>query len=262
MVAPGIPWRVMTLSEVLLLLSGGLLAGVINVIVGGAGFLTFPLLLAAGMTEVQANASNFVAVLPANLVGSFIYRRELGAIPHLPLRLGIAATGGTLGALLLILTGEASFKAAIPWLLLFATTAFALGPVIRSRIQGHAGGEGTRHTPLLLACESLVYLYSGYFGLGMGIILFALYGIFTPMTLHEGNAVRNVTTSVSSLMAIGLFIHNGLIDWGPALVMMGGAIAGGTVALRLARKIPAAAIRKGILGWAGVLTAVAFWRYL
>ena len=36
-----------------------------------------PLLLAAGMTEVEANGSNFVAVLPASLVGTWVYRREL-----------------------------------------------------------------------------------------------------------------------------------------------------------------------------------------
>ena len=41
----------MGITEILLLLAGGLLAGFINVMAGGAGFMTFPLLLAAGMTE-------------------------------------------------------------------------------------------------------------------------------------------------------------------------------------------------------------------
>jgi uncharacterized membrane protein YfcA len=252
----------MTLSEILLLYGGGLLAGVINVIVGGAGFLTFPLLLAAGMTEVQANASNFVAVLPANLVGSFLYRQELPRIPHLPLRLCIAAIGGLLGSVLLITTGEASFQAAIPWLLLFATTSFALGPAIRAKVESFAGFDRSRWTPLQLALEFCVYIYSGYFGLGMGIILFALYGIFTTQSLHESNAVRNLTTSVSSLVAIGLFIWSGLIDWLPALVMMAGAVSGGYVSVKIARKVPAALVRQGILVWAVVLTGVAFWRYL
>jgi uncharacterized membrane protein YfcA len=59
------------LQTFLLLFAGGTLAGVINVIVGGAGFMTFPLLVAAGMSELEANASNFVAVLPANMVGTW-----------------------------------------------------------------------------------------------------------------------------------------------------------------------------------------------
>ena len=59
----------------LLLFAGGVLAGGINVIAGGAGFMTFPLLVAAGMSELEANASNFVALAPANVVGS----RSIGA---------------------------------------------------------------------------------------------------------------------------------------------------------------------------------------
>ena len=64
-------------TNLLILFAGGLLAGVINVMAGGAGFMTFPLLIAAGMTEMEANACNFVALLPANLVGAVVYRREL-----------------------------------------------------------------------------------------------------------------------------------------------------------------------------------------
>lgn len=252
----------MTLTEILLLYAGGLLAGVINVIVGGAGFLTFPLLLAAGMTEVQANASNFVAVLPANLVGTWVYRHEMKVIPHLPLRLGLAAAGGLLGSVLLLTTGEQSFQAAIPWLLLFATTSFAVGPTIRAQVERLGHFDRSRWTLLQLALEFCVYIYSGYFGLGMGIILFAIYGVFTTMTIHEGNAVRNITTSVSSLVAIGFFIWGGLVAWAPALIMMGGAVCGGYVAVKVARRIPATAVRKGILAWAVVLTGVAFWRYM
>ena len=65
------PGGQVTIAEILLLFAGGLLAGVINVLAGGAGFMTFPLLVAAGMSEIEANASNFVAVLPANVVGSY-----------------------------------------------------------------------------------------------------------------------------------------------------------------------------------------------
>ena len=80
--------------EAVLLFAGGVLAGTINVLAGGAGFMTFPLLIAAGMTELQANASNFVALLPANLAGLVAYRHELRR-PNLKLgwRLALAAVG-------------------------------------------------------------------------------------------------------------------------------------------------------------------------
>ena len=88
--------------EMLLLFAGGVLAGGINVIAGGAGFMTFPLLVAAGMSELEANASNFVALAPANVVGVAVYRRELIKTRRIGLRLVLAAVGGTLGSLFLI----------------------------------------------------------------------------------------------------------------------------------------------------------------
>src|SRR5690242_11656658 len=111
----------MDLHEAILLFAGGVLAGTINVLAGGAGFMTFPLLIAAGMSELQANASNFVALLPANIAGLIAYRHELRR-PNLKLgwRLPLAAVGGTLGSAALLWLGEASFRATVPWLLLFA----------------------------------------------------------------------------------------------------------------------------------------------
>lgn len=253
----------MALHEVILLFAGGLLAGVINVIAGGAGFMTFPLLLAAGMTEIEANASNFVAVLPANLVGTWVYRRELSGLrKNLMLRLCLAAGGGFIGSMVLTHTGQASFQAAIPWLLLFATTSFAVGPRIKAVVAAQPRFDPSHWVWLQLGLEFCVYVYAGYFGLGMGIILFAIYGIFTQMTLHEGNAIRNITTSLSSLVAIVTFIASGLIRWLPSLVMMAGAILGGYVALHVARRIPAPVVRGVILTWAACLTALAFYRYL
>ncbi|TMJ40707.1 MAG: hypothetical protein E6G89_07895 [Alphaproteobacteria bacterium] len=64
-------------QEIVLLFAGGVLAGCINVLAGGAGFMTFPLLVAAGMSEIEANASNFVALLPANIASLYGYRHEL-----------------------------------------------------------------------------------------------------------------------------------------------------------------------------------------
>ena len=106
--------------NLLWLFAGGLLAGMINVMAGGAGFMTFPLLIATGLSEMEANACNFVALLPANLVGTWVYRHELREVrEHLPLRLVLAAVGGIGGSLLFVRLGEASFHAAIPWLLVF-----------------------------------------------------------------------------------------------------------------------------------------------
>jgi hypothetical protein len=248
--------------DVALLLAGGLLAGFINVMAGGAGFMTFPLLMAAGMTEIEANASNFVAVLPANVVGAHVYRRELASVRrHLGLRLLLAAAGGVLGSWILITTGQASFQKVIPWLLLFATLSFALGPWIKAKLERDFAFDGSRWLWLSFVLEFLVFVYGGYFGLGMGIVMFAIYSVFFHMTIHQANAIRNVTITLMTLISIAIFAQAGVIRWLPSLVMMAGAMIGGYFTASIAMRMPQKIVRNGILVWAFCLTALAFWRY-
>jgi uncharacterized protein len=250
------------ITEILLLFAGGLLAGFINVMAGGAGFMTFPLLMATGMNEMEANASNFVAVLPANIVGSFVYRKEVASVRrHLGFRLLLAVVGGMLGSYVLIVTGQDSFQRVIPWLLLFATLSFALGPWIKLRLERDFAFDGRRWLWLSFLLEFIVYVYGGYFGLGMGIVLFAIHAIFSAMTIHQANAIRNVTIALMTIISILIFAQAGLIRWLPSLVMMAGAMLGGYATAHFALRMPASLVRHGILLWAVVLTALAFWRY-
>jgi uncharacterized membrane protein YfcA len=214
----------MDLVTFLLLFAGGLLAGTINVMAGGAGFLTFPLLIAAGLSEMEANAANFVAVVPANIVGTYVYRNEIADVRSLlPVRLALAATGGVVGSSLLIGLGEASFHAAIPWLLALATLSFAAGPAIKRILKRHYAFDGARWQWLSLLLELIVYVYGGYFGLGMSIVLFAIHTIFSSLDMHQSNAIRNATITLMSLISIAIFVTSGLVRWGPALIMMTGA---------------------------------------
>jgi uncharacterized protein len=250
------------ITDIFLLFAGGLLAGFINVMAGGAGFMTFPLLLAAGMSEIEANASNFVAVLPANAVGTVVYRNQLKSVrKHLGFRLFLAASGGVIGSWILISTGEAAFEQVIPWLLLFATLSFALGPAIKEKLVRDFAFDGSRWLWLSFLLEFIVYVYGGYFGLGMGIVMFAIYSIFSQMTIHQANAIRNVTITLMTLISIAIFAQAGVIRWVPSLVMMAGAMIGGYFTAKVAMAIPHHVVRRGILVWAVCLTALAFWRY-
>ncbi len=109
--------------------------------------------------------------------------------------------------------------------------------------------------------EFIVYVYGGYFGLGMGIVMFVIYSMFGGYSIHEANALRNVTITLMTVISIAIFANAGVIRWLPSLVMMAGAIIGGYLTAKIALRIPAAIVRNGILAWAICLTALAFWRY-
>lgn len=246
----------------LILFAGGVLGGIINVMAGGAGFMTFPLLIAAGLTEMQANAANFVALLPANIAGSYVYKHEIRQVrKYLVLRLCLAALGGALGSFLFIWLGEASFHRAIPWLLVFATISFAVGPAVKRWLERHQALDASRWLIVSLFLEFMVYVYGGYFGLGMGIILLAIHSIFSHMNVHQANALRNVTISLMTVISIAIFSTSGMVLWLPSLIMMMGAVVGGYGMAKIALKIPADRVRLAILAWSVVLTGFSFWRY-
>ena len=252
----------MTITSLLLLFAGGMLGGVINVMAGGAGFMTFPLLIASGLSEMEANAANFVALLPANIVGTIVYRHEIRDVrKHLITRLVLAAAGGMLGTWIFIRLGAESFHKAIPWLLLFATISFGAGPALKRWLERGASFNVHNWLWLSFLLEFLVYVYGGYFGLGMGIILLAIHSIFSHMSVHHANALRNVTISLMTTLCILILSGSGLVRWLPSLVMMAGAITGGYGMSKIARKLPADKVRLGILVWSVILTVFSFWRY-
>ena len=80
-----------------------------------------------------------------------------------------------------IYTGQASFQKAIPWLLLFATLSFAVGPRLKAMLERRFHFDGRRWLWLSFPLEFLVYLYRGYFGLGMAILMFTIYALFSHM---------------------------------------------------------------------------------
>jgi uncharacterized protein len=123
--------------DMLFLLAAGLIGGVINSIAGGGSFVTFPALLLVGVPPIAANASNTFAACAGYLSGTWALRSEIKmARTKLILLSLLSALGGGLGAYLLTLTTDHSFEAAIPWLLLFATLAFAFGAPLNQALQG------------------------------------------------------------------------------------------------------------------------------
>jgi uncharacterized protein len=110
------------------------LAGALNAMAGGGSFLSFPALLGVGVPPIQANATNTVALWPGQFTSIAAYWQDLKANLRLVLPVCSAALlGGVLGAIVLLRTGQATFMALVPWLLLLAAGLFAAsGPVSAS----------------------------------------------------------------------------------------------------------------------------------
>jgi uncharacterized membrane protein YfcA len=241
----------------LLLVAAAFGAGALNAIAGGGSFLTFPALVFTGLPPIVANATSAVAVSPGYLGSTLGFRAELSALPRERLvREGVVcALGGVGGALLLLVTPAKVFSAAVPWLLLFATGLFAVGPRLVAARQ-RRGAQAVH--PLAQSLGLLaVAVYGGYFNGGLGILLMALYTLTGERQVHTANALKNLNSLLLSLLSVAAFAWAGAIAWPQALVMMVAATLGGFIGARLARRLPASGVR-AVVVVTGVVMAAAF----
>ena len=232
----------------------------LNAIAGGGSFLTFPALVFTGVPPIMANATSALAVSPGYLGSTLGFKAELAALPRRRLwrEMAIAASGGVIGALLLLVTPGKLFDGIVPWLLLFATLLFAAGPALARRMVSAADGQpGVGHgprwrEPALMA----VAVYGGYFNGGLGILLMALYTVAGDRDLVKVNALKNLNSLVLSLLSVAAFVVAGVIAWREGLLMMGAATAGGYFGAHWSRRLPAAWVRRGVVVVGLVMTVL------
>src|SRR6187200_241867 len=94
-------------------------AGAVNSIAGGGTLISFPVLTAIGVPSVSANATNTVALCPGYVGGTHALRQEIADSGEpLRTRIIVAGLGGVTGALALLLTSNAAFRAIVPYLIL------------------------------------------------------------------------------------------------------------------------------------------------
>ena len=232
-------------------------AGLLNAIAGGGSFLTLPALVFTGVPPIAANATSALAVSPGYLGSTLGFRAELAELPRQRLRREalISAIGGVAGALLLLVTPGKLFAGIVPWLLLFATALFALGPAIARRARTGEAHARWREPGLLL-----VAIYGGYFNGGLGILLMALYTVAGETRLNTVNALKNLNSLVLSWLSVAAFIVAGAIAWQQGLLMMAAATAGGYAGARLARRLPVAWVRWGVIATGLAMSVIFFTR--
>jgi len=250
------------LGHLALLLAAAFTAGALNAVAGGGSFLTLPALVFAGVPPVVANATGTVALLPGYLAGAWGFREDLQPPPGLSMRqvVALSLAGGAVGAGLLLVTPDAAFRRIVPWLLLAATALFAFAPQLRAWAAGQNAGHPAPGTARATLGMLAVAIYGGYFNGGLGILLLALFGLLGQTQLHAMNGLKNLVSALLTAIAVGIYAAGGIVAWPYALVMMLAATAGGYAGARVARQIPVALLRWGIVATGLVMAGLFFLR--
>jgi uncharacterized protein len=255
----------MDVVTALMLVAAGIIGGTISSLVGGAAIVTFPALIAAGLSPVVATATNLVALCPGNFLAALYDRTQLPPIDRAFVALVAASLiGAAFGAVLLLLTPERMFAVFVPALLGFATVLFAYAGRIsewmrtRAAARGTSGSAGWGHT---IAAMLPVSVYGGYFGAGVGVLLLGVLSVGTHGDYWAANVTKNLVTSLNSLVAAIVFIVQGIVSWPATFAMMAGALVGAYIGARIAQVVQREVMRVVVVAMGALLTAAFAWRY-
>lgn len=241
----------MTPVEILAVAAAGLAAGAMNAAVGSGSLITFPALLAVGLPPVTANISNTIGLVLASVGGAWGYRRELAGQRRRAVALGAASVlGGVVGGALLLLLPETVFGTVVPVLIGLAVVLVLVQPVVARRLARRRApgtdGRGEAGGPVVRGAVFATGIYGGYFGASQGIILLGVLGLTEE--LHRANALKNVLVGLVNATAAVLFVAlwavgRAPVSWAAAAAVAAGALVGGTLGGRYARRIPAPVLR-------------------
>jgi uncharacterized membrane protein YfcA len=239
-------------TNVLILVGVGILAGLVSTMVSLASLVSYPALLALGIPPLSANVTNTVALMFTAVGAAAGSQRELTGQRRRVLRLGaLTALGGATGATLLLLTPGGAFERVAPVLILAASLVLLVQPRLTTAL---GNGDGENSVPLRIGVFA-VAIYTGYFGAAGGILMLAILAAMLELPLVRVNAIKNVLGGLSNGVAALGFAIFGPVRWAAVLPLAAGFLTGGWIGPSLVRRLPGGALRI-VIAACGVAVAV------
>lgn len=249
----------MTVLEAAELIAVGFAAGLVSVLVSLASLVSYPALLGMGLMPVAANVTNTVALIFTGVGAAAGSRQELAGTRRTVLRLGVvAAIGGAVGAVLLLVAPASTFQFVVPFLIGGASIFLLAQPSLTKRWQ-HTGDAGKAwRNGLLGVLLFAAAVYAGYFGAAGGILILAIISARYPeWSPQRANAVKSVTSMCANGAAAIGFAFYGPVHWVFVAPLALGFLLGGRVGPVVARRLPSNSLRV-IAAGCGIALAVKF----
>lgn len=225
----------------------GIAAGFINTLAGSGSLITLPVLILAGLPANVANGTNRIGILLQSIVavGGFRQQKVLrwtdGAALTIP-----AAIGALAGAFVATDIDEQLMHRIIGVLLAFMFFFLLVKPK-RWLIERSSDFTG-KLTPLRFVIFLAIGFYGGFIQAGVGFFLLAGLVLGAGLDLVSANAVKVLITLVFTILALGVFIAMGEVDFMLGITMGSGNMLGAWMATRVAVAKGAGFIRWVLLG--------------
>jgi uncharacterized membrane protein YfcA len=239
--------------------AAGAAAGASNALAGAGSLITFPTLIALGLSPLSANVTSTVGLVPGAVGGALGYVDLLGGQRERIARLAVPTLiGGAIGTALLLITSNDTFEAIVPALVAGSCLLLLFQPRLTPRI-AHAGNE---RSPFLTAGLLFCGAYAAYFGSAVSILLLGLLALFVADSMQSLNAIKILLTGIANLLAAVVYAFLAAVEWRYAICLMVASLIGGRLGVALARRASGDLLRVAIalvgLLVAGVLAVRAY----
>jgi len=209
-----------------ILLIGGLVAGTINTIAGGASLLTVPLLVLAGVPGNTANGSNRLGVITSSAAAGYEFRRKgVSDKDYLWKVLPAVVLGSLGGSLIVSQLSDTTFERVFGILMIPILILSVRKPKV------HDSGKSWPFWVTMLVFFG-IGMYGGAFQAGIGLLLLVALSR-AGLDLVTANSVKVLINVAVSLVALSVFISQGFFALLPAVTLAIGFAAGGVLGARI-----------------------------
>jgi uncharacterized membrane protein YfcA len=206
--------------HVLLLFGTGIAAGFLNTVAFGGSLIALPVLIFLGLPTAVANGTNRVAIFFQNISAIMGFRRKGVSDFRYSILLAVPAViGAGIGAIIAIDTKDSVFQLILAVVMITMLILTLLNPTERLKDRIESGG--TRSKIIAMAVFFFIGIYGGFIQAGVGLLVITALRLLTGMDLVRTNAIKVFVIFFYTVIALGIFIMKGKVDWylGPTLAV-------------------------------------------
>ncbi len=225
----------------ILVVSVGIVAGIINTLAAGGSLLTLPVLMALGLPPNVANGTNRIAIFLQNVVGVSAFHREKVMDFPSGFKVGIpAAIGAIAGAFIAVNLNDEVMKLAIAGVMILVFFLMLLNP--NRWINSHE-----EHPPIPYWIQVIVFffvgIYGGFIQAGVGFFLLTSLVLGSGFELVKANALKLFVILLYTPLALLIFFFHKDVNLWMGLVLAAGNMTGAWIGTKIAVKWGAKFIR-------------------
>lgn len=226
--------------EYIILILGGIAAGIINTLAGNGSAITLSLLIFTGLPADIANATNRIGAAAQTITAVSSLRRTKRT--RLLFKDGLwflipSIIGSVIGALIAVEVDPEALRTIIGGVMMLLLITMITNPKKWAR---QTNADKSHKTVLNWIMIFLIALYGGFLQMGIGIMLLSVLVLIAQYSLRDANIIKLMIALTFVLPAFVVFILSGEIRWVPGLLLAAGQAIGAFIGARYILFLPKA----------------------